>query len=32
MTAIENNTSIKPLVKPNFKSNDSNEPILKENP
>jgi hypothetical protein len=32
MTAIEINTSIKPLYKPNFKSNDTDEPILKENP
>jgi hypothetical protein len=32
MSAIENNASIKPLIKPNFKSNDSDEPILRENP
>lgn len=32
MLAGDNNLSIKPLQKPNFKSNDSDEPILKENP
>lgn len=32
MIAAENSMSIKPLVKPNFKGNDSDEPLLIENP
>lgn len=32
MTASENSASIKQLIKPNFKTNDSDEPILRENP